>query len=36
MAGRARSEVETNWDMAVVTGRLVESYREVVREKRST
>jgi glycosyltransferase involved in cell wall biosynthesis len=34
MAGRARSEVETNWDMAVVTGRLVESYRKVVREKR--
>jgi O-antigen biosynthesis protein len=35
MAGRARAEVEANWDMAAITGRLVESYRDVVREKRS-
>ncbi len=34
MAGRARREVETNWDMAVLTARLVESYREAVAEKR--
>ncbi|HKX00268.1 MAG TPA: glycosyltransferase [Bryobacteraceae bacterium] len=35
MAERARAEVEANWDMAVLTGKLVESYRDVVREKRS-
>jgi O-antigen biosynthesis protein len=35
MAARARQEVEANWDMAVLTRRLVESYREVVREKRA-
>jgi GT2 family glycosyltransferase/glycosyltransferase involved in cell wall biosynthesis len=35
MAERARAEVEGNWDMAAITGKLVESYREVVREKRS-
>jgi GT2 family glycosyltransferase/glycosyltransferase involved in cell wall biosynthesis len=34
MAERARTEVETNWDMAVITGRLVESYRNLVKEKR--
>jgi len=34
MAERARAEVEANWDMAVLTRRLVESYRELVREKR--
>jgi glycosyltransferase involved in cell wall biosynthesis len=34
MAARARAEVERNWDMADVTRRLVESYREVVWEKR--
>jgi O-antigen biosynthesis protein len=34
MAARARQEVETNWDMAVLTRRLVDSYRELVREKR--
>jgi GT2 family glycosyltransferase/glycosyltransferase involved in cell wall biosynthesis len=27
MVGRARREVETNWDMAVITARLAESYR---------
>jgi glycosyltransferase involved in cell wall biosynthesis len=35
MAARARKEVESNWDMAALTGRLVESYRELVREKRA-
>jgi glycosyltransferase involved in cell wall biosynthesis len=34
MAARARAEVEANWDMAALTGRLVESYRELVQEKR--
>ena len=36
MAERARREVESNWDMAVITGRLVERYRQVLEEKRST
>jgi hypothetical protein len=36
MAARARTEVEQNWDMADVTRRLVESYREVVWEKRGS
>ncbi len=35
MAERARREVETNWDMAILTRRLVESYRRTVREKRT-
>ena len=35
MAARARAEVEANWDMAAITARLVESYREMVKEKRS-
>jgi len=34
LAARARCEVTRNWDMAVLTRRLEESYREVVREKR--
>jgi glycosyltransferase involved in cell wall biosynthesis len=34
MAMRARSEVVANWDMATITSRLVESYREAVRNKR--
>ena len=34
LAARAREEVVSNWDMAVLTRRLEESYREVVREKR--
>jgi glycosyltransferase involved in cell wall biosynthesis len=34
MATRARAEVETNWDMGAITRRLVEGYREIVREKR--
>ena len=35
LATRARHEVETNWDMAVTTGRLVEKYRELIAAKRS-
>jgi glycosyltransferase involved in cell wall biosynthesis len=34
MAARARVEVEANWDIAAMTRKLVESYRELVREKR--
>jgi len=34
MAERARAEVETNWDMAGITRKLVDSYRDLVREKR--
>jgi len=34
MAGRARAEVEAQWDMAIITRRLVESYRDLVKEKR--
>jgi glycosyltransferase involved in cell wall biosynthesis len=36
MAARARAEVETNWDMEVITGRLLESYRLALAEKRAT
>jgi glycosyltransferase involved in cell wall biosynthesis len=36
MAARARTEVETHWGMAAITRKLVESYRELVREKRSS
>ncbi len=32
MAAGARSEVVANWDMAAITARLVESYRDAVRE----
>jgi hypothetical protein len=28
-------EVEVQWDMAAITRRLVESYQELVKEKRS-
>jgi GT2 family glycosyltransferase/glycosyltransferase involved in cell wall biosynthesis len=34
MADRARAEVETNWDMAAITRKLVEGYGELVKEKR--
>ncbi|MGH9662729.1 MAG: glycosyltransferase [Bryobacteraceae bacterium] len=34
MTARARAHVERHWDMAAITARLVESYREVLREKR--
>jgi glycosyltransferase involved in cell wall biosynthesis len=34
MAARARAEVEANWDMAAITGKLVESYRDLLQEKR--
>jgi glycosyltransferase involved in cell wall biosynthesis len=36
MVERARREVEANWDMPVLTRRLEESYRAVLREKRRT
>jgi len=35
MARRARAEVETNWDMAAITGSLVESYRTLREQKRA-
>jgi GT2 family glycosyltransferase/glycosyltransferase involved in cell wall biosynthesis len=35
MATRARAEVEAHWDMAAITGKLVDSYRELVKEKRA-
>jgi GT2 family glycosyltransferase/glycosyltransferase involved in cell wall biosynthesis len=34
MASRARVEVESNWDMAAITAKLVKGYGEIVREKR--
>lgn len=34
MAVRARAEVERNWDMAVITKRLLESYRAALTDKR--
>ena len=34
MATRARAEVEAHWDMAAITRKLVEGYREMVPEKR--
>jgi glycosyltransferase involved in cell wall biosynthesis len=34
MARRARAEVEANWDMERITRRLVESYGELISEKR--
>jgi O-antigen biosynthesis protein len=34
MAARAREEVERNWDMEVVTERLVGKYRELIQHKR--
>jgi glycosyltransferase involved in cell wall biosynthesis len=36
MAARARAEVEANWDMAAITRKLVDGYREMVKGKRST
>ena len=35
MASRARAEVEANWDMGAITRKLVEGYREMVKEKRA-
>jgi glycosyltransferase involved in cell wall biosynthesis len=35
MAARARAMVETEWDMAAITRRLVEEYRQLVRQKRA-
>ena len=34
MAGRARTEVETNWDMGVVTQRLIAHYANILDSKR--
>jgi len=34
MAQRARAEVEAHWDMGAITGKLVDGYAELVREKR--
>ena len=31
MAGRARTEVEANWDMAAITRRLVDGYRDLAK-----
>lgn len=35
MARRARFEVETNWDMAVITKKLASKYSEILGEKRA-
>jgi GT2 family glycosyltransferase/glycosyltransferase involved in cell wall biosynthesis len=35
LAARARAEVEANWDMAAITGKLVEGYAELARAKRA-
>jgi glycosyltransferase involved in cell wall biosynthesis len=35
MAARARQEVETNWDMAVITAKLVARYQALLRQKRN-
>jgi glycosyltransferase involved in cell wall biosynthesis len=35
MAAHARAEVEANWDMAAITRKLVDGYRELARAKRS-
>ena len=35
LAERARREVQTNWDMAVITERLVNKYRELLYSRRS-
>lgn len=34
LAKRARLEVESNWDMAAITARLVDGYRGLLKEKR--
>ena len=34
MAERARAEVSANWDMSAITRKLVEGYRDLVKEKR--
>jgi GT2 family glycosyltransferase/glycosyltransferase involved in cell wall biosynthesis len=35
MAGRARQEVETNWDMPVITQKLADKYKDLLRKKRA-
>jgi O-antigen biosynthesis protein len=34
MAARAHREVEANWDMEVITRRLVDRYRQIIQDKR--
>jgi len=34
LAERARQMVEADWDMATITARLVDSYRNLLQEKR--
>jgi hypothetical protein len=36
MAGRARREVEENWDMAAITSKLVAGYAEMVKARRAS
>jgi glycosyltransferase involved in cell wall biosynthesis len=36
LAERAREEVVENWDMAAITRKLVDSFRDLAREKRSS
>jgi hypothetical protein len=35
LAAGARAEVQSKWDMPVITRRLVESYKKVLASKRS-
>ncbi|HVV46191.1 MAG TPA: glycosyltransferase, partial [Bryobacteraceae bacterium] len=35
LAARARREVETNWDMAVITARLADRYKALIAAKRA-
>ncbi len=35
MAGRARGEVEANWDMEVITNKLVDKYQTILESKRT-
>jgi glycosyltransferase involved in cell wall biosynthesis len=35
LAARARAEVQAQWDMPVITRKLLESYREVLSAKRN-
>jgi GT2 family glycosyltransferase/glycosyltransferase involved in cell wall biosynthesis len=35
MAARARAEVVANWDMAAITGKLAQSFRQLIQEKRA-
>jgi len=35
LAARARQEMETNWDMAVITARLADRYKALIAAKRA-